>query len=545
MTISGNSNGELEKKLWETAEKLRGPVDPSEYKDYTLGLLFLKKMSEAFEARREELEEKTRDPDSAYYVEDEEEREYILTDKDEYTRENVFYIPEEARWEYLVNNATDPQIGQEIDEAMRAVEEENPRLKGMLPKGFSRSTLPHDSLEGLINLFADLDPSDIEDGDSQQKDEDILSYVDENGNKREDNDIFGRVYEFFIKKFAMEGGQKGGEFYTPKSVVELLVEILEPYEGRIFDPFCGSGGMFVQSHKFLQNHGGDTDQISIYGQEIKESTWRICKMNLYLRGLDGNIKLGDSIRDDQHKGLGADYVLTNPPFNMDEWGKDSVADDDPRFEFGMPPKSNANYAFIQHILHHLDENGIAATVMANGSLSIQGVEGEVREKMIEKDYLDAIITLPSNLFYTTSIPVCIWIISKGKQDDKYRDRKKETLFIDGSDMYEEINSTLNKLTEDHIEKIAETVRSYRGEASAGDYQDEKGFCAIAEADEIAKNDWVITPGRYVGIKENKIDEEVFEKKMQQLTRQLENQFEESERLERKIQENLGKIDYEF
>jgi type I restriction enzyme M protein len=312
MAISGNSNGELEKKLWETAEKLRGPVDPSEYKDYTLGLLFLKKMSGAFEDRREELEEKTRDLDSAYHVEDEEEREYILTDKDEYTRENVFYIPEEARWEYLVNNATDPQIGQEIDEAMRAVEEENPRLKGMLPKGFSRSTLPHDSLEGLINLFADLDPSDVEDGDSQQKDGDILSYVDENGDKREDNDIFGRVYEFFIKKFAMEGGQKGGEFYTPKSVVELLVEILEPYEGRIFDPFCGSGGMFVQSHKFLQSHGGDTDQVSIYGQEVKESTWRICKMNLYLRGLDGNIKLGDSIRDDQHKGLEADYVITNP-----------------------------------------------------------------------------------------------------------------------------------------------------------------------------------------------------------------------------------------
>ena len=249
-----------------------------------------------------------------YVGDDEEEREYILTDKDEYTRENVFYIPEEARWQHLVDNATDPQIGQMIDEAMRAVEEENPRLKGMLPKGYSRSTLPHDSLEGLINLFADLE----------------MSEVDKNGDKKQDEDIFGRVYEFFIKKFAMEGGQKGGEFYTRKSVVELLVEILEPYEGRIFDPFCGSGGMFVQSHKFLQNHGGDTDQISIYGQEIKGSTWRICMMNLYLRGLDGNIKIGDSIRDDQHKGLEADYVITNPPFNMDEWGRNAIADDDPR-----------------------------------------------------------------------------------------------------------------------------------------------------------------------------------------------------------------------
>lgn len=296
MAISGNSNGELEQQLWKTAEKLRGPVDPSEYKDYTLGLLFLKKMSEAFEERKQELEEKTRDPDSAYYVEDEDEREYILTDKDEYTRETVFYIPEEARWEYLVNNATDPQIGQKIDEAMRIVEEANPRLKGMLPKDFSRSTLPHDSLEGLINLFADLE----------------MDKIYQKGDKKQDEDIFGRVYEYFIKNFAMEGGQKGGEFYTPKSVVELLVEILEPYEGRIFDPFCGSGGMFVQSHKLLQSHGKNTDQISIYGQEIKESTLQICKMNLFLRGLDGDIRLGDSIRDDQHKGRKMDYIITNP-----------------------------------------------------------------------------------------------------------------------------------------------------------------------------------------------------------------------------------------
>ena len=543
MDIAGDSNGELEKKLWGTAEKLRGPVDPSEYKDYTLGLLFLKKMSEAFDERRQELEEKTRDPDSAYYVEDEEEREYILTDKDEYTRENVFYIPEEARWDYLVNNATDPQIGQEIDEAMRAVEEENPRLKGMLPKGFSRSTLPHDSLEGLINLFADLDPSDVEHGESQQKDEDILSYVDENGEKREDNDIFGRVYEFFIKKFAMEGGQKGGEFYTPKSVVELLVEILDPYEGRIFDPFCGSGGMFVQSHKFLRNHGGDADQISIYGQEIKESTWRICKMNLYLRGLDGNIKLGDSIRDDQHKGLGADYVLTNPPFNMEDWGKSAVADDDPRFKYGMPPANNANYAFIQHIVHHLDENGMAATVMANGSLSVQGTEGDIRQQIIEEDLLDAVITLPEELFYTTPIPVCIWVLTNEKASDIYRDRKGETLFIDASDFYKEVDRTLNKLARSHIEKIANVVRAYRGEDGAGEYEDIEGFCAVKTTEEISEHDWVITPGRFVGVVDDDSTTEPLDVRMNRLSNELAEEFRRSEQLESEIRENLEDLGY--
>lgn len=543
MAIAGDSNGELEKKLWETAEKLRGPVDPSEYKDYTLGLLFLKKMSESFEERRRELEEKTRDPDSDYYVEDEEEREYILTDKDEYTRENVFYIPEEARWEYLVNNATDPQIGQQIDEAMRAVEEENPRLKGMLPKGFSRSTLPHDSLEGLINLFADLDPSDVAGEASQQKDEDILSYVDENGDRREDNDIFGRVYEFFIKKFAMEGGQKGGEFYTPKSVVELLVEILEPYEGRIFDPFCGSGGMFVQSHKFLRNHGEDTDQISIYGQEIKESTWRICKMNLYLRGLDGNIKLGDSIRDDLHKGLEADYILTNPPFNMEDWGKNSIADDDPRFPYGLPPARNANFGFIQHMINHLDDNGMAGTVMANGSLSIQGTEGEIRQRILEDDLVDAVVALPGELFYTTSIPVSIWIISKGKDSDQYRDRSGETLFIDARDMYEEVNRTLNRLTHEHIKKISNTVRAYRGEQDVGEYTEEKGYSAISTIDEIADNNWVITPGRYVGVKEEDGDGVPFEVKMENLSAELRQQFQRSNELEEEIERNLEEVGF--
>ncbi|MWV64487.1 N-6 DNA methylase [Halorubrum sp. JWXQ-INN 858] len=523
MSVTGDSNGELEKKLWETAEKLRGPVDPSEYKDFALGLLFLKSMSDSFEARRKELEERTRDEDSRYYTEDEKEREYILTDKDEYKRENVFYLPEETRWQYFVDNATDPQIGKKIDDAMRDIEDENPRLKGILPKGYSRSSLSDnssDALEGLINLFADLEM--------------------EAGNGDGDEDIFGRIYEYFIKQFAMEGGQKGGEFYTPKSVVELMVEILEPYEGRIFDPFSGSGGMFVQSQKFIESHGGDTDKISIYGQEIKESTLQISKMNLYLRGLDGNIKQGDSILNDQHKGLEADFIITNPPFNMKEWGKDSIADDDPRFNYGVPPatKQGGNYAFIQHMISHLDDSGMAATVMANGAMSVQGKEGEIRQNIIEDDLFDAVIALPKELFFTTGIPACIFILSKGKDSDKYRDRGDETLFIDAKEQYESINRSQNILTEQHISKIVEKVRAYRGEDKAAEYEDEVGFCKIAKTEDIANNRYIITPGRYVGVKEQEGDDVPFEAKMEKLSADLRENFQKSNELQEQIEDNL-------
>ena len=521
MAITGNSNGELEKKLWETAEKLRGPVDPSEYKDFALGLLFLKSMSDSFKARREDLEEKTRDPESRYYTEDEKEREYILTDKDEYKRENVFYLPEEARWQYFVDNATNPQIGKKIDDAMRAIEDENPRLKGILPKGYSRSSLSDnssDALEGLINLFADLEM--------------------EAGNGDGDEDVFGRVYEYFIKQFAMEGGQKGGEFYTPKSVVELMVEILEPYEGRIFDPFSGSGGMFVQSQKFIESHGGDTDKISIYGQEIKESTLQISKMNLYLRGLDGNIKQGDSILNDQHKGLEADFIITNPPFNMSEWGKNSIADDDPRFKYGVAPSNNANYAFIQHMISHLGDNGMAATVMANGAMSVQGKEGKIRQGIIEDDLLDTVIALPKELFFTTSIPACIFILSKGKDSDKYRNRSGDTLFVDAREEYESIDRSQNILAEENINKIVEKVRAYRGKEGADEYKDEKGFCKVAEIEDIKDNRYIITPGRYVGIKEQDEDDELFEAKMERLSADIRENFQKSNELQDEIERNL-------
>ena len=526
MSKSRGSNSDLETKLWKTAEKLRGPVDPSEYKDFALGLLFLKSMSNSFEARKQELEEKTRDEDSRYYTEDQKEREYILTDKDEYKRENVFYLPEGTRWQYFVDNATDPQIGKKIDDAMRAIEEENPRLKGILPKGYSRSSLSDnssDALEGLINLFADLEM--------------------EAGNGDGDEDAFGRVYEYFIKQFAMEGGQKGGEFYTPKSVVELMVEILEPYEGRIFDPFSGSGGMFVQSQKFIESQGGNTDKISIYGQEIKESTLQISKMNLYLRGLEGNIKQGDSILNDQHKGLEADYIITNPPFNMAEWGKDSIADDDPRFKYGIPPSNNANFAFIQHMVSHMDDDGMAATVMANGAMSAQSTEGEIRKSIVDDDLLDAVVALPKQLFYTTSIPACIFVLSKGKGSDQYRNRSGETLFVDAREEYESIDRSQNELNGENIRRIVNKFRAYIRVDSTLEYEDERGFCKIANIEEIEDNRYIITPGRYVGYEQGDVDDEPFELKMEQLSSELREYFLRSNELSSEIDKTLREVGF--
>jgi type I restriction enzyme M protein len=526
VSINGD-NGEFEESLWQSAEGLRGPVESAEYKHIVLGLLFLKYMSDAFEQRRTELRELTHEEGTMYYTEDDEERQFILEDKDAYHEENVFYVPEEARWDLLRKNATDPNIGSQIDDAMRALESENQdRLDGMLPKRYSR--IPQDTLEGLLNDFSELDLG--------------------NGGDTEDEDVFGRVYEYFIKEFARQEGHRGGEFYTPKHVVELLVEILEPFEGRIFDPFCGSGGMFVQSHKFLQRKGGDDSDISIYGQEVNEATFNICKMNLYLRGIDGNIQLGDSIRDDRFSNLDggrvmADKIITNPPFNMSEWGKQTVSDKDPRFEYGMPPSSNANFAFIQHMLYHLDEDGMAGTVMANGSMSVQGTEGEIREKIIEDDLLDAIISLPKELFYTTQIPVCLWILSKGKDSDQYRDRSGETLFVDGGDLYESIDRTTNHLTEDHIDRIADTVRAYRGENGVEEYEDETGYCKVATTKEIEGNEYKLTPGRYVGIKSVEEDDIPFDVKMEEISAELREQFEKSNELQAEIESGLERIGF--
>ncbi|SEH11513.1 type I restriction enzyme M protein [Natronorubrum sediminis] len=522
MSINGD-NGDFEKSLWQSAEGLRGPVESAEYKHIVLGLLFLKYMSDAFEQRRVELRELTNDEDSMYYCgDDDEERQFILEDKDAYHGENVFYVPEEARWEQLIDNATDPDIGAQIDDAMRAIENENPdRLDGMLPKRYSR--IPQDTLEGLLNEFAELDLGNRKD--------------------TQDEDVFGRVYEYFIKEFARKEGHRGGEFYTPKHVVELLVEILEPFEGRIFDPFCGSGGMFVQSHKFLERKGGDESQVSIFGQEVNDATWRICKMNLYLRGIDGNIQLGDSIRNDRFPNLRADKVITNPPFNMSEWGKETVSDDDSRFKYGLPPANNANFAFIQHMIHHLDDDGMAGTVMANGSMSVQGTEGEIRQQIIEDDLVDAIIALPEKLFYTTQIPVCLWVISKGKDSDQYRNRSEETLFIDAHDLYESLDRTTNHLNTDHIHKVADTVRAYRGEDGVSEYEDELGFCKIATVDEIADNNYLLTPGRYVGVEQEIGDEVPFDVKMGELSSELREEIQRSNELQQGIEETLEEVGF--
>jgi len=521
-------NGDLEKKLWDAAEKMRGPVESAEYKHIVLGLLFLKYISDSFEKRRKKLEQKTRDKDSPYYCgDDKKERNHILEDKDEYYSEGVFYVPEEGRWSYLQDNATQPNIGKMIDDAMRAIEDENPDLKGILPKIYATSPAPHDTLEELINLFADLE----------------LTETRDNGEEKKDNDVFGRVYEYFIKEFAREEGHRGGEFYTPKSVVELLVEILEPYEGRIFDPFCGSGGMFVQSYKFLDRHDGNPDDIAIYGQEINEATLRICEMNLAIRNIEGDIRLGDSIRDDLHRGLNADKVITNPPFNMSEWGKDSIADDDPRFKYGMPPSNNANFAFIQHMIHHLDEDGMCGTVMANGSMSVQDSQGDIRKNIIENDLLDVVVALPKQLFYTTQIPACLWIMSKGKGSDEYRDRSEETLFIDAREIYKSIDRTQNILTDKQIKKIASTVRAYRGEKGPNEYEDVKGYCKAVTTEDIADNNYIITPGRYVGIEEDDEDDIPFEVKMEELVGELREKFKESNDLQEKIEHNLEELGF--
>jgi type I restriction enzyme M protein len=341
----------------------------------------------------------------------------------------------------------------------------------------------------------------------------------------------------------MKGGQKGGEFYTPKSVVELMVEILEPYEGRIFDPFSGSGGMFVQSQKFIEEHGGDTDKISIYGQEIKESTLQISKMNLYLRGLDANIKQGDSILNDQHKGLEADYILTNPPFNMEEWGRYAVADDDPRFVHGMPPEGNGNFAFIQHMLHHTAKGGLVGTVMANGSLS-SDEESDIRKSIVEADLLDAVIALPNRLFYTTEIPVALLILSKGKGEynENHRTRKGETLFVDAREYYKEVGRTSKTLTSEHISKIATTVRAYRGEESVPQYSDERGYCKVVDREELQDHDYVITPGRFVGIPESIGEVEHVEERVETLSEELREEFRRSDELQEQIEITLREVE---
>jgi type I restriction enzyme M protein len=466
----------------------------------------------------------TSEPTSEYFVREERERYEVLEDRDEYASENVFWVPAEARWKHLQANAKQPDIGKLIDDAMVAIERENPSLKGVLPKDYGRPSLDKQRLGELIDLIGTLGL-----GDEASRSKDVL----------------GRVYEYFLGRFASAEGKGGGEFYTPQSVVRLLVEMLEPYKGRVYDPCCGSGGMFVQSEKFVLAHGGRLGDIAIYGQESNATTWRLCKMNLAIRGIEGDIgqQNADTFHNDLHKDLKADFILANPPFNVSDWGGARVRDD-VRWRYGAPPASNANVAWVQHMIHHLSPTGIAGLVLANGSMSSnQSGEGEIRQAIVEADLVDCMIALPGQLFYTTQIPACLWFLSRDKANGQFRDRRGETLFIDARKLGSMTDRTHLDLLPGDVEKIAGTYHAWRGEPETGKYSDVAGFCKSVAMEEIASHGFVLTPGRYVGAEEALDEDEPFEEKMQRLVAQLYQQFGEGERLEASITKNLASIGF--
>jgi len=502
MTTNGIPQ-DLESKLWAAADKLRGHMDAAEYKHVVLGLIFLKYISDAFEELHQHLQTiEFADPE----------------DPDEYRAENIFWVPPDARWDMLKNNAKSTEIGVLIDRAMVAIENDNPTLKGVLPQDYGREDLDKRRLGELVDLI-----SSIAMGDSESRSQDIL----------------GRVYEYFLGQFANAEGKKGGQFYTPKSVVTLLVEMLEPFKGRIYDPCCGSGGMFVQSEKFITAHGGNIDHISVYGQESNPTTWRLCKMNLAIRGIDHNLgtSAADSFHNNLHPDLRADFIMANPPFNMSDWGG-NLLDDDPRWMYGVPPAGNANFAWVQHMVYHLSQNGRAGFVLSNGSMSTSTRgEKEIRQQLIEEDRIECMVALPPQLFYNTGIPACLWFVSNRKPDH----RRDQVLFIDARRMGTMINRTLRDLTDDEVTLITDTYHAWR---NGEDYSDENGFCKSATLEDISGHDYVLTPGRYVGAPDLDEDDEPFAEKMERLTQTLQTQFEESARLEAIIKENLKKLGYD-
>lgn len=508
-TGNGGSLG-FESELFKAADKLRGNMEPSDYKHVALGLIFLKYISDAFEAKHNEL-----------LAEDAQAAE----DKDEYLAENVFWVPKEARWSHLQANAKLPTIGTLIDDAMRAIEKDNDSLKGVLPKDYARPSLNKVMLGELI---------------------DLISGITLNEEGHASRDILGRVYEYFLGQFAGAEGKRGGEFYTPRSVVRVLVEMLEPYKGRIYDPCCGSGGMFVQSEKFVQEHGGRIGDIAIYGQESNYTTWRLAKMNLAVRGIDSDIRWNNegSFHKDELRDLKADYILANPPFNVSDWSGDRLRED-VRWTFGVPPVGNANYAWLQHIYHHLAPKGTAGVVLANGSMSSnQSGEGEIRKAMLEADVVDCMVALPGQLFYSTQIPACLWFLARKKNPDKgRRDRRGQVLFIDARKMGELVDRTRRELTDAEIQKIADTYHAWCGEKNAGEYADVAGFCKSATLEEIRKHDHVLTPGRYVGAAEQEDDGEPFEEKMRRLSALWREQRAEGARLDALIEANLNELGF--
>ena len=513
---SANGDGAVlgfENKLWEAADKLRSNMDAAEYKHVVLGLIFLKYISDAFIERYGELmvlQEDGANPE----------------DRDEYLAESVFWVPKKARWSYLQANARSPESGVLVDQAMEAIEKENPSLKNVLSKDYARPALDKTRLGELIDLV-----SGITVGTYDARSQDVL----------------GRVYEYFLAEFASAEGKKGGQFYTPRCIVQILVAMLAPYKGRVYDPCCGSGGMFVQSEKFVEAHGGRRHAISIYGQESNSTTWRLAKMNLAIRGIEGNLgeRHADSFKDDLHKTLKADYILANPPFNMKEWGVEALQDD-VRWKYGIPPKNNANYGWLQHIIHHLTPAGQAGVVLSTGSMSgEQSGQGEIRKNIIEDDLVDCMLALPGQLFYSTQIPACLWFLSRDKKNHHFRDRRRQILFIDARKMGEMVDRTRRVLTAEDIERIAGTYHAWRGDPDAGEYEDVPGFCRSVAIEEVAEHRYVLTPGRYVGAEEVEDDGEPFEEKMERLTAELSGQFRESERLVGEIKASLEDIGYEF
>ena len=500
----------FEEKLWKMADKLRNNMDAGEYKHTVLGLVFLKYISDAFEDKYYELKN---------HPEADEE------DPDEYLGENIFWVPPESRWENIKKNAKLPTIGQIIDDAMVAIEKNNRSLKGVLPTNYARPELDKIRLGELIDLFS----FKIGDKEGQSK------------------DVLGRVYEYFLAKFASAEGKGAGQFYTPQSVVRVLVEMLEPYRGRIYDPCCGSGGMFVQSKKFVEVHQGRAGDIHVFGQESNPTTWRLCRMNLAIRGIDGDIgeHHADSFHNDLHKSLKADYIMANPPFNIHDWGGERVIED-MRWKYGIPPVNNANYAWIEHMIFHLAPSGTAGFVLANGSMSANtNAEANIRKNIVDADLVDAMIALPSQLFYSAQISVCLWFITKNKTTRGHRDRKGEILFIDARKLGYMEDRVHRNFSDEDIQKITGTYHSWRGEQGTGKYEDIKGFCKSTKLEEVKEHEYILTSGRYVGIEDIEDDVEPFEDKIERLTSELAEQFVKGNDLEKTIQENLKVIGYEF
>ena len=493
---------ELEKKLYAAADKMRGAVPVSSYKFIILGLIFLKYISDAFEERYRQLVENG---------------DGMEEDRDSYTMDNIFYVPAKARWEYLNAHSKDANIGQYIDEALDEIEKENPSLKGVLIKEYNSPDYRNVNLGELIDLF-----TNIKIGSKEAQDKDIL----------------GRIYEYFLGEFAAKELQKGGEFYTPACLVRTMVEMIEPYKGRIYDPCCGSGGMFVQSTKFIERHQGKVQDLAIYGQEKNPTTWKLAKMNLAIRSLNGDIGkfADDTFQNDLHKGLKADFILANPPFNISDWGQEKLLQD-PRWKYGIPPKGNANMAWVEHMIDKLSINGKAAIILANGALSSDtSGEGVIRKNILEADLVDCILAMPSNLFYTVTIPCSIWIINRNKK------QIGKTLFIDAREMGNMVTRKLRELSDEDINKISGTYHNFINNVN---YEDIAGFCKLVDISEIKENNYVLTPGRYVGTKEVEDEGIPFEEKMKDLTSKLAEQMQESERLDEEIKSNLKAIGYEI